>query len=64
MNKFQLCQTGSVTSCFFNKLLLWPASHQLASVQVSAVPNRAIVLKLALCGSSVIYELVTVCVYA
>jgi hypothetical protein len=40
MNKFQLCQIEPVTSCFFNKLLLWPASHQLASVQVSAVPSR------------------------
>ncbi|PUZ63665.1 hypothetical protein GQ55_3G086100 [Panicum hallii var. hallii] len=34
--------TGPVTSCFFNQLLLWSASHQLASEQVSAVPNRAI----------------------
>jgi hypothetical protein len=41
MNKFQLCQTGPVTSYFFNKLLLWSASHQLASEQVLVVPNRA-----------------------
>jgi hypothetical protein len=30
-----------------DQLLLWPASHQLASEQVSAMPNRSIVLNLS-----------------
>jgi hypothetical protein len=40
------------TSCLFNQLLLWTASHQLASVQVSAVPNRATISPFGIASAS------------
>jgi hypothetical protein len=42
-NKQSAKHLTSVTSCFFNKLLLWPASHQICSEQISAVPNSPMI---------------------